>query len=222
MIRLGLMGSQGKMGRRVLDLVQSDQYKSKIKVHQTPGRGDSLQELNTCDVLIDFSSPQMVLDVLAAGVKTPILIGSTGWKTEELKSLENYALQASLFFVPNFSMGVAIVRSLLRELKKTGAFGRYSIRMKEEHHRHKKDSPSGTALSLVKELPQGCPIESIREGEIIGTHSVFLESVFERIEIRHEALSRDLFASGAIESAITLAASSRKFSGKVFGLDDLI
>lgn len=221
MIRLGVLGIGGKMGHRVQALVQDPRYQSKIRIHASPARGENADALSECDVVLDFSSPEAVLGVLEKGLKRPILIGSTGWSVEQMARLEKHVLDHTLFLIPNFSLGISTVRSLLRALKTSGVSSRYSIRMREEHHTHKKDAPSGTALNLAKELPAGIQIESVRQGETIGIHEVVFESPFERIEIRHEALSRDLFAAGALESAIALAESPKKFWGRIFTLEDL-
>ncbi len=221
MIRLGVLGIQGKMGKRVVALLQDPKYQKKVRIEASPKRGENLNILQTCDVVLDFSSPEAVLSALRGGLKRPVLMGSTGWTPDQSRELEKYAFDHSLFLIPNFSLGVSAVRSILRLLKEKGVIDRYSVRIREEHHVHKKDAPSGTALSLAKELPVSTPIESIREGETIGTHEIIFESPFERIEIRHEALSRDLFASGAIECAIALAESPKKFLGGVFTLEDL-
>ena len=221
MIRLGVLEIKGKMGTRVSALLQNPLYQSKIALQASPKRGEDLVGLKNCDVLLDFSSPEAVLHALQSGVRCPVLIGSTGWTAAQIKSLEEHVLDQPLFLIPNFSLGVSTVRSILRLLNEKGATRRYAVRIREEHHVHKKDAPSGTALSLARELPQKTPLESVRKGETIGTHEIFLESPFERIEIRHEALSRDLFAAGALESAIALAESAKKFSGKIFTLEDL-
>ena len=149
-----------------------------------------------------------------------VVSGTTGW-TDRLPQLQQEAgqLKVGLFWTSNFSIGVNIFFEINRRLAELmNRFGQYSPSMREVHHIHKLDAPSGTAISLANDIIQrvdrterwqlgtesapGClPIEAVRDGEVPGTHEVCYDSAVDSICIRHEAKSREGFALGAVMAA---------------------
>lgn len=165
----------------------------------------------TPDVIIDFSSE--VGAVAAAGIslahRTPLLVATTGLSDAARSEVLAVALVAPVMLAPNTSLGVAVMRRLVREAAR--CLPRFSITISETHHTRKRDRPSGTALSLAEAAREGGnrspsrdEIEVIREGEVIGHHEVHLTGSFERLSLVHDAQDRALFAEGALHLAAWL------------------
>jgi 4-hydroxy-tetrahydrodipicolinate reductase len=181
----------------------------------------SLEDINTpADLLIDFTLP--------AGTRTAaqwcarngvaLLSGTTGLTDEDITALKKAGQSVPVLWAPNLSFGVALISSLVRQT--AAALGASAnITINDIHHKHKVDAPSGTALALaasVREgrsqrledllevLPSGdeggLAFTSVREGEIIGEHTVSFALPDEVIEITHKALDRAVFAKGALKA----------------------
>lgn len=201
---------------------------------------DSLKGI---DSVIEFSTPSAAPGNIKTCINLgiPIVTGTTGWN-DKLLEIEAYCLEneGSLFFASNFSVGVNILFALNRKLAEImDQFPEYKVSLKEVHHIHKKDAPSGTAISLAQQIlelnnqinawylkgsddqdegPAGqLPIEAIREGEVKGRHSVRYESAMDSITLGHDAFTRDAFAAGAL-----LAAKFIKDKKGIFGMQDLL
>lgn len=173
---------------------------------------NNLDELDSnafasADVAIEFTTPQTAeQNILRAwNVGVPVVCGTTGWKVETMKQ---YAKErkAGLMWSSNYSIGVNILFALNRQLAKTmEAYPSYQAHMKEVHHIHKLDAPSGTAKTLQEAIGEDrlalADIESIREGEVPGIHSVTWDSEVDTITISHSAKSRRGFALGAVIAA---------------------
>jgi len=158
------------------------------------------------DCLIDFTSPVATLENVrvCADKKIPIVIGTTGLDEKTESVIVKASKEIPVVYSPNMSIGVNLLFGLVREAAKV--LGRdFFIKVDETHHVHKKDSPSGTAKMIAKIIKEACgkdvPIEAFREGEVVGNHGVVFDGEYERIEIRHEAKSRDVFVVGAIKAA---------------------
>lgn len=178
-------------------------------------------------VAIDFSIPSKVLDNIEKAWERniAIVVGTTGWydKLEEIteKAKQN---NKTLFWASNFSIGVFIFNKLnayLANIMKD--YPEYNPSIKEIHHIHKLDAPSGTAITLAQTLAdnlniaqENLNIESIREGEVCGTHIINYYSEVDDIEIKHTAHSRKGFASGAVMAAHWLKGKQGVFTMKDF------
>jgi len=186
-MKIGLIG-YGKMGKAVERLSLQLGHEVLIGL-------DSI-----VDVAIDFTEPEAVKKTALALrlTKTPWVIGTTGWKKEEVLTIAREG-EIPLLYGPNFSMGMAIFSRLA---KIGGALmgDSYTKKGIDIHHAEKKDTPSGTALKLMEDIP-GLSFESIRKGDHIGTHQVIFDSFEDSIEITHRAKNRDAFAKGAILAA---------------------
>jgi 4-hydroxy-tetrahydrodipicolinate reductase len=121
-----------------------------------------------------------------------------------------------LFHAANFSLGIHLFSSLLKEAAKK-LHPHYQVALHEEHHAQKIDAPSGTALSLLKHLPENTAVTSLRLGSIIGTHEVIFDSPFDQIRLCHQAKSREVFAAGALKAAEWLQGRKGTFT-----MEDLI
>lgn len=191
--------------------------------------GDIAQAIDHFDVLIDFSSPAATLanvKICAANNK-PIVIGTTGFSESEKAELLAYQAQIPLLLSANFSTGVNLCFKLL-DIAARVLGDDYDIEVYEAHHRHKVDSPSGTAVrmgevlanALERDLKQVAvygregqigprPRETIgfatvRGGDVVGDHTVMFMAEGERVEITHKASSRLAFAKGAVRAALWL------------------
>lgn len=191
----------------------------------TPEDGFESEAFRSADVAIEFTTPataeENIRKAWAQGV--PVISGSTGWKPEELK-IKNYKLKIEgnkvvirneegkvmLVWSSNYSVGVNIFFELNKFLaQKMAEQPQYMPSIKEIHHIHKLDKPSGTAKTLAEDLSltlsQGegtkVSIESIREGEVPGTHEVKWDSEEDTIVITHIAKGRRGFALGAVLAA---------------------
>jgi len=197
-----------------------------------------LEHVNVC---IDFTTPDAVLENIriCAALKKNLVIGTTGWlhHTEEVKAIvhEN---NIGLIHASNFSIGVHLFLLLVREAGALiSAFEQYDVAIMETHHNQKKDSPSGTALSLAHALLESVPwkqkivierperqvqkdelqIASLRVGSVPGTHAVLFDSNADTIELRHTARNRRGFAEGAL-----LAAQWIQNKKGFFSLEDML
>ena len=177
------------------------------------------EPLPEVDIIIDFSAREALPFTLELAVssKTPLVLGTTGFSDTEKQTIEDAAKKIPLFFSSNFSLGIALFTYIAKTI--APLLSDFSCSMTEVHHIHKKDSPSGTALTLQEALSQEIPIESIRRGEVIGEHTLSLSSSEERLTICHESLSRDLFAKGALQAAFFLISKPEK---GLYGMQDLL
>ncbi len=194
-------------------------------------------------VIIDFTSPTSTLAMakIAAKHKNPMVIGTTGLNDEQKSELAQYAAQTPIFWAPNMSIGVNVLLKVLPQL--TQMLGEdYDVEMVELHHNLKKDSPSGTALKLAECLAQArdwplndvacyhregiigerpkkeIGIQTIRGGDVVGVHTMYFMGPGERIEVTHQAHSRETFAQGALKAAKWLA---QRDAGPLYNMQDI-
>ncbi|MBA9078052.1 MULTISPECIES: 4-hydroxy-tetrahydrodipicolinate reductase [Rufibacter] len=236
-MRILLIG-YGKMGKTIERL-------AKAKGHEIVGTltiedADRLQEFTAeqVDVAIEFTSPAAavpnILTCFEKGI--PVVVGTTGWLEQlPLVTEQCAAAQGSLFFASNFSIGVNLFFHFNEYVaKKMQRYPEYAVQVKEIHHIHKLDKPSGTALTIADGImahypqkqgwvnnathnPEMLGIESEREGEVVGTHIVQYTSENDTFELHHIAHSREGFAAGAI-----LAAEWLPGRQGIFGMPDLL
>lgn len=179
-------------------------------------------------VLIDFSSPAALPALLELGVnrRIPLVLATTGYSQDQLVLIQDSARQIPIFRSGNMSLGVNVLAGLVR--KAAAALGSdFDVEIVERHHSRKVDAPSGTALLLADAAAEVLPYEpeyvygrqcvrrprekreigisSVRGGNIVGDHEVIFAGRDEVIELRHSAMSREVFASGALHAARFLA-----------------
>jgi 4-hydroxy-tetrahydrodipicolinate reductase len=218
MIKLGISGVCGRMGRRIFELASQDkdfEVNLILEKKGTPMIGRELGKLKISsnsdglflvDIFVDFTTPEATetnLDFVAR-YKKALVLGTTGLSDAQIKKVEEISKVVPVVFSPNMSVGVNVLFSVLPEIAKRLGHD-YSIEIVEAHHKAKKDAPSGTArrlIAILKEVTaKEIPVHSIRLGDITGDHTVIFCGNSERIEIKHQAHSRDLFAIGALKAA---------------------
>jgi 4-hydroxy-tetrahydrodipicolinate reductase len=217
MTRIFLFGAGGRMGHSIATAAA--------------GRDDIEIVSEAPDVYVDFSAPEALDAHLAVAVAAgkPILVGTTGLKPGHHRAIEDAAAKVAVLQAANTSYGVAVLRALVEQAARLlGAD--WDAEILEMHHRHKLDTPSGTALLLgasvnkgrgapnstelnrfdrMQEGPHereegGIYYASLRGGTVAGDHLVILAGDGERIELGHRAESRAIFAKGAVRAALWL------------------
>jgi 4-hydroxy-tetrahydrodipicolinate reductase len=203
-VRVALIGARGRMGQTIVDLAKND---PKIDIVAQSDLGDAIDAaMKDCDVAIDFSNASAIEEVCAAARKNnrPLVIGTTGHSPEQRRLIGKAAKSLPIVFASNFSVGVNALFALTRRAAEILG-SEFKPRIVETHHTRKKDAPSGTAKTLGEilkdELKIDIPIESIREGDVVGEHTVTFVSPSERLELTHSAGSREIFGSGALRAA---------------------
>lgn len=207
MIRVIVTGAAGRMGQRIIVLAESEKD---LKIVGKVDISDPLEKvISLGDVVIDFSSPDATLPNLriVEKFKKAAVVGTTGQMRDERDEIEKISHRIPLVMAPNMSVGVNVLWKILAEAARVlGADS--DVRVREVHHIHKKDSPSGTALEItrilsgvLKKQAEKIPVESIREGEVVGDHTVAFDGVGETLTLTHHAKSRDTFALGALRAA---------------------
>lgn len=214
-VKLALVGASGRMGSRIAALAESD---GRIEVVAQISRGNKAfpATRGACDVVVDFSSDAGTNDAiaLARGSGAGLLVGTTGLASATQENLRALSAVCAVLIAPNTSLGVAVTRRLARLAAELLAPAGWSVDIVESHHDRKKDAPSGTALAIARALDEGgmtvepARIHAIRAGDTIGEHEIRLAGPSERIHLMHQAVSRDLFAAGAIKAAVWLAGRS--------------
>lgn len=200
MLKIIVCGSTGKYGQKVLELARAMTDVTVVgEVHQ----GAPIEKcIAPGTVVVDFSAPDASSHnaQICAQHGVPIVIATTGLTELQHAEIQKAAKKCAVVFTPNTSLGVNM---LLKWMAQAAAVlgPDYKADMVDIHHTRKKDAPSGTALRLAKAFGREMPIESIREGDVVGIHTITFTGPFEKITVRHEALDPKLFAQGALNAA---------------------
>ena len=212
-MKLAIIG-YGKMGKAIHRLAPQYTFFDFIIIDNEEDWLNKHNELKTCEVAIEFSTPQTVLRNLTKcfEMQLPVVTGTTGWgskKEEFLTQWQNASI--SFIYASNFSIGANIFFKLNEWLaKQMNMQPQYTVAIEETHHIHKKDAPSGTALTIEQTIlsqldnKTEIPIISRREGEVVGEHLVNYNSIEDLIQIKHSVHDRDAFACGALKAAVWL------------------
>lgn len=262
--RIAVTGALGRMGKILVKEIQKNKKTSLTKavvkknhplinhdIGEKIGIGkigvlieDNLNIKNKdFDVLIDFTNPNATLEYLqyCNTMKKNIIIGTTGFSDKEIEKISSYSKNIAMLIASNFSIGINLLYELVKQT--TQILGNNSdIDILELHHRNKVDIPSGTALSIAKNItkvmkwklnkhslyykkgiskirePKKIGFSSIRSGNIIGKHSVIFTNSEEEINITHTAFNRESFAKGAIQSALWIVSKDQG----LFNMKDLL
>ncbi|MCQ6961850.1 4-hydroxy-tetrahydrodipicolinate reductase [Methanolobus chelungpuianus] len=189
---------------------------------------ESVLKSSGTDVLIDFTIAQatIVNAPRAAACGVSLVIGTTGLSDEQKATINDAILKNNVAGIisPNYSVGVSVFFRILKEAAKY--LGEMDVEIIEAHHNQKKDAPSGTALKaadVISEVlggreyvygregiaPRGreIGIHAVRGGDIVGDHTVLFAGDGERIEIKHQAHSRQAFAGGAVKAALWIGSA---------------
>ncbi|WP_298674151.1 4-hydroxy-tetrahydrodipicolinate reductase [uncultured Sphingomonas sp.] len=227
MMKLGIYGSAGRMGRAIAAIATEEGVTIAGGVD---AGGDPAPLARAADVLVDFSAPAALEANLAAAVSagTPIVIGTTGLNAAHHALIDKAAQTIAVLQTGNTSLGVTLLAALVREAaERLGT--EWDIEIVEMHHRHKVDAPSGTATLLGEAAAAGrgttlgevrvdgragltgartegtIGFSSLRGGSVVGDHQVVFAGEGERIELGHRGEDRTIFARGAVKAALWLA-----------------
>jgi 4-hydroxy-tetrahydrodipicolinate reductase len=264
MTRIAIAGAAGRMGKTLIEAVQQAAGAQLTAAFERKGgasvgidAGDLIgvgklgvvvtddvsAKVNEFDVLIDFTAPEATIAhvQLCRQAHKKMVIGTTGLSDADKAVITQAASSLPIVFASNFSVGVNVCFKLLEIAAKTMGQN-VDVEIIEAHHRHKKDAPSGTALSMGEvvanalgrdlkthgvfaregqtgERPRDViGFQTIRAGDIVGEHTVMFADIGERVEISHKASSRMTFASGAVRAAQWLA---QKVNG-LFDMQDVL
>ena len=188
-------GATGKMGTEVFSLLENDKnFKA----------SDSIK---TADLIIDFSRPESTIKILKTAVELniPIIIGTTGFNKNELNQIKKASDHIPILLSYNLSTGIHKLKKILIKFLSDNN-DLFDCKIIDIHHKNKIDSPSGTAIEIKKIIEnnsnnkiKSIDIDSFREGEFYGIHEIIFSNEKQIINFKHEALSRKIFAAGAVE-----------------------
>lgn len=212
----------GKMGHALEAMAPARGHRIVCTIDTDEEWTSKLPQLKQADVAIEFTMPSIAASNLRKCMEmgVPVVCGTTGWYDayDEIVALCRQK-GGALFTATNFSIGMNIMFALNERLDQLmAAHPEYKASISETHHIHKLDAPSGTAVTLRQQIHRDdVPIESIREGEVPGTHTVRYDSEIDTISLTHEAHSRRGLALGALMAAEYL-------NGKkgIFDMKDLL
>ena len=197
MSKVYINGSSGKMGQAILNIFKKNNF-------------NEVDKIQDCDVVVDFSHPDALNEIIDECVlsKKPLVIGTTGLSNEDFEVINRASRTIPILYASNFSKGILdLKKSILSFLLKSDE--EYHCEIEEVHHNQKTDFPSGTAVDIrefinqndKKKLVKSLKITSLRRGNIFGIHKIIFKNNVECLEFKHEALSREVFASGALAAA---------------------
>lgn len=236
MIRVGVFGAGGRVGKLIIDELHHESeislgavyVRDELNFSIDPAvlvTNDMATLLKGCDIVIDFSLPEATQLLLECAMDhpTPIVIGTTGLDAHQMNLLKMASESMPILYATNMSLGVALLNKLVYTAAKT--LEGFDIEIVEQHHRHKKDAPSGTALTLAHSAAAGRNLDldavrvsgregnigersrdeiavmALRGGDIVGRHTVGFYNDGEFVELHHTATSRNTFSKGAIRAA---------------------
>ena len=210
-----LLLGRGKTGSLVAEVARERKHHVQVFGAKENANCAALtpEKLRGTDVVIDFTTPQCVVENIEACVHAGknMVVGTTGWRDvrDRIRELVK-AHDTGFVYAANFSIGVNLFFDVARTAA-TALHHNYTGQIFERHHVHKKDAPSGTALALQRVIreasgkDENLEIISFREGEVIGLHEIVFESVNESIYLCHDVASRRTFAEGAVRAAEWIA-----------------
>ena len=252
-INLAITGCMGRMGQQIIKSAKSDKNfkivaltENRIinkKIHGIKPSLNNIEAFKRANLIIDFTVPKCTFEVLkiASKLKKRVVIGTTGFSKKEENLIKKYSKKIPILRAGNMSLGINLLM-YLTEIASKSLGNNFLSKVFEIHHKHKKDAPSGTALSLgdyaalgrktslnkSKILDRTKKLSSrkkgdigfsvTRGGEIAGEHTVSFIGENDRIDLVHKANNRSIFVKGALDAAIFL---SKKKSG-FYTMNDLL
>ena len=193
-MRYGVVGASGRMGQELLKVFAEHECVYAADV-------DGVRETGAPQVVLDFSSPKALPVTIGAceRFRAACVVGTTALGDGDLAALRDLATRVPVVQSFNFSQGVTILKMMLRSF--APLLAGWDAEIVETHHNKKKDAPSGTAILLGKAVGRDCPTHSLRLGGVPGDHSVVFANDGEVLELSHRAISRSVFALGALRAA---------------------
>ena len=230
-MKIGVLGYTGRVGKLIIQELQSGDHDDlalcggcarNANIHEDFFATENPEALFTqSDVLIDFTTPNATMAHIEIAAKTakPLVIGTTGLNEKQEQALYGSSAHAPILYAANMSIGVNMLMALVSQAaQKLGTD--WDIEINETHHKHKIDSPSGTAIALGKEAATARNIDLTvntdrsgarkrgeigfsvqRGGDVVGEHMVTFFGTGERLQLGHIASDRTLFAKGALRAA---------------------
>jgi 4-hydroxy-tetrahydrodipicolinate reductase len=241
MVRVGIVGSTGRMGEHLINNVLNEERlelsalkltalhvfdELKTAVPEDVFVTNSMKAfLEHVDVVIDFSAPVATQELCEMALENPkaLVIATTGFSEHQQNLLVEASKNMPVLYASNMSAGIALLKQLVEKVAAT--LTDFDIEIVEQHHRHKVDAPSGTALTLAEFAAKGRGLDldavrisgrdgqigartkdeiavmALRGGDIVGRHTVGFYNDGEFIELNHTATSRETFSKGAIRAA---------------------
>ena len=245
MTKIILTGACGKMGKVIQSVVDTrndctivagvDKYNDNSSSFPVYAKLSEVKE--EADVVIDFSNPSLLDELLSFGIQTntALVIATTGFDECQKKKIQDASEKCPIFFTYNMSLGINLLANLAK--KAVAVLGNdFDIEIIEQHHNQKIDAPSGTALMLAdaiseefdkpmkyeynrhskreKRTKDEIGIHAVRGGTIVGEHSILFAGRDENITLSHSARSKEVFAVGAVNAAVFM-------NGKTPGMYDM-
>jgi 4-hydroxy-tetrahydrodipicolinate reductase len=236
MAKVGIVGSTGRMGEHLIKNVLENEVlelsalhvfdELKVDVPSDVLVTNSMKALlENCDVVIDFSAPVATQELCEEALKNPtaLVIATTGFTEHQQNLLTEASKEMPVLYASNMSAGIALLKQLVEQVAAT--LVDFDIEIVEQHHRHKVDAPSGTALTLGEFAAKGRGLDldevrvsgrdgqigarskdeiavmALRGGDVVGRHTVGFYNDGEFLELNHTATSRETFSKGAIRAA---------------------
>lgn len=228
----------GKMGKEIEKILLERGHQIALIVDTDNAADLNATNLKGVDVALEFTIPETAYNNIRTCIdnRTPVVSGTTGW-TARLEELKRRCREqgSALFYASNYCLGVNLMFRLNKQLARMmNNVSGYEVEIEETHHIHKKDAPSGTAISLAEQIiselqsktswvndmpanPNQIEIHSLREGEIAGIHTITYESENDSLILKHTIKNRRTLAMGAVIAAEFLC----KKQG-VYSMDDLL
>ncbi|PPR47823.1 MAG: 4-hydroxy-tetrahydrodipicolinate reductase [Alphaproteobacteria bacterium MarineAlpha5_Bin9] len=243
-IKVAIAGCLGRMGQELTRKVSNHKQINFVGGFDVKNDKNFINKIfKKADIVIDFSSTNAIKNNLKLALlhKTSLVIGTTGLNQKEYSLLKNASKKIPILYSSNMSLGVNLLFSLVQQVASILDKSDYDIEISETHHKHKKDAPSGTALSLGQYAAKGRKTNfekvkvldrtqksSVRKkgnigfsvtrgGEIAGEHNVSFIGANDRIDLYHKANNRSIFVEGAIKAVIFLSKKEKGF----FNMKDL-
>ena len=244
--RVGIVGSTGRVGNLLIDSLLHDSELPLSAVHVFNELKRDLPSdvlvtnsmkalLENCDIVIDFSAPIATQALCEAALENPtaLVIATTGFSEHQQNLMKEASEKMPVLYASNMSAGIALLKQLVEQVSRT--LGDFDIEIVEQHHKHKVDAPSGTALTLGEFAAKGRGLDldkvrvsgrdgqigartkdeiavmALRGGDIVGRHTVGFYNDGEFLELNHTATSRETFSKGAIRAAKWLVSQESGF-----------
>jgi len=239
MTKVGILGSTGRVGEHLINNIQETEGLELSVLHVFSELKTSVPDsvlvtndmktlLENCDVVIDFSAPEATQALFEAALQnpTPLVVATTGFNEHQKNLMVEASELMPVLYASNMSAGIALLKQLVEQVAAT--LKDFDIEIVEQHHRHKVDSPSGTALTLGEFAAKGRGLDldavrisgrdgqigartkdeiavmALRGGDIVGRHTVGFYNDGEYLELNHTATNRQTFSKGAIRAAAWL------------------
>lgn len=235
MIKILLVGCLGKMGKVVIASSEKlNNAKIVAGVDRNSNNSldfPIFENINQCteavDVILDFSRPDSLDAILnyAKEKALPVVLCTTGYTNEQIEKINNFSKENAIFRSANMSIGINVINNILKNISAL-LYEDFDIEIIEKHHNQKVDAPSGTALLLGDTIRNAIDdttsyvhgrngnhkrehseigVHAVRGGTIVGEHEIIFAGEGEVIELKHTALSREVFAVGALKACLFMA-----------------